>query len=552
MHKMNDKFNKLLTTASLACLIFAISSAWVNAADWPTYMNDNARSGVTYDLLDIITLSTQSWVYSASSVTRTAWGGPAPWDAFRNKPSLAPMRDFDKSAYVTVVGNKLYIGSSVDDSVVCLNAATGAELWAYVTGGPVRFPPSHDSGKLYFGSDDGYAYCVDADTGALIWKYTPIPAADQKLICNNGNLIPMWPVRTGVAVYDGKAYFASGLVPWKSSYLCAVDASTGSDSGTGLYKVSGGKTPMGAILVSSTKIYLSQGRTAPYCYDRTTGASIGQLGQNASNGGSFALLTQDSPSRFVRGTGLRSSDQSEISEFNADTRDFIAGNSAAKCMVVEGTNAYIVTGTNLKSLRRSDGGTEWTVPCDTTDSLIWVNNLLFAGGDGKVAAYSTTDGSELWTATVEGNAVGLAAASLCLYVSTDSGKVYAYQADPDFDDDGIDDAWEMNNFGSISTCNASSDADGDGYSDYSEFVAGTQPTNSASLLTLSRANIISDSAIELSWPSQPTKNYTVKYKTNLLANLWQPLTSYMATPPINTSTVTVRNYRTGFFLIEVQ
>ena len=36
-----------------------------------------------------------------------------------------------------------------------------------------------------------------------------------------------WPIRTGVTVMGDTAYFAASLLPWKESYLCAVDALTG-------------------------------------------------------------------------------------------------------------------------------------------------------------------------------------------------------------------------------------------------------------------------------------------------------------------------------------
>ena len=52
-------------------------------------------------------------------------------------------------------------------------------------------------------------YRVNARDGSFIWKYSP--SGDTRLVGNNGSLIPMWPVRTGTAVLDGKVYFAANV-----------------------------------------------------------------------------------------------------------------------------------------------------------------------------------------------------------------------------------------------------------------------------------------------------------------------------------------------------
>ena len=37
----------------------------------------------------------------------------------------------------------------------------------------------------------------------------------------------VWPVRTGVVVENGVAYFGAGLFPQEGQYLCAVSAADG-------------------------------------------------------------------------------------------------------------------------------------------------------------------------------------------------------------------------------------------------------------------------------------------------------------------------------------
>ncbi len=53
-------------------------------------------------------------------------------------------------------------------------------------------------------------------------------------------------------------------------------------------------------------------------------------------------------------------------------------------------------------------------------------DTLFAGGSDQVFAYSTADGKELWSATVTGNAHGLAVANGRLFVSTDRGIIHCF------------------------------------------------------------------------------------------------------------------------------
>ena len=428
------------------CLLFLAVSANALALDWPCYMHDNARSGVTAESLMLADLD-QGWVYESPAPPMRAWSDGPPWDAY-SQGNAVPMRDFDTAFFVSVVGENVYFGSSVTNSVHCIDVLTGEQKWFYRTDGAVRFPPSHSDGKLYFGSDDGYAYCVDALNGSLIWKYCP--SSDQRAIMNNGNLISMWPVRTGTAVLEGKVYFAASLVPWQSTYLCAVDAETGSVSGTGHYSTSGGIAPNGAILLSDQYIYLPQGRYYPHVFNRGTGASAGVLNGTA---GTFALLTSDGASTgFVYGPGRFSASNNQLTGNN----DRIASYSDGKCLVVANDTSYTITETSsvettlgykhshvtrLKALDRTNGGVKkWKHPCDTRRfTVILAGDVLYTGGVGKVEAHSIADGSVLWSAPVNGRARGLAVANERLFVSTDTGKIYMFGSSSvpaDFDRNG--------------------------------------------------------------------------------------------------------------------
>ncbi|MCA9444531.1 MAG: PQQ-like beta-propeller repeat protein, partial [Candidatus Omnitrophica bacterium] len=123
--------------------------------------------------------------------------------------------------------DSVYFGSSSDDKVYCLDSKTGEERWAYYTDGPVRLAPTLNNGKVYVGSDDGNAYCLSAKDGSLIWKYQAAP--ENYRLSGNGRVVSKWPVRTGVLIRDGIAYFGAGLFKWEGVYLCALDAETGEE-----------------------------------------------------------------------------------------------------------------------------------------------------------------------------------------------------------------------------------------------------------------------------------------------------------------------------------
>ena len=437
-HKIGKDIKKFSTFFG-ACIVIGVFVLLINcpdvfAEDWPTYMHDNTRSGVTSEELDHSTLR-QSWVYTAPGPVRTAWAGPAPWDPLHGEELVPALRDFDSALFVSVVGDSVYVGSSVTDSVRCLEISSGKQKWFYRTNGPVRSPPSFYSNRLYFGSDDGYVYCLNTD-GSFVWKYHPF--SDDRLICSNGRLMPMWPVRTGTAVDDNKVYFASSLVTWRNSYLSCVNTSDGSQ----VYSRSGGTTPTGAILLSASKVYLTMGRGYPRVYNRSNGSYLGwfeapgDLSGRNGVGGSYALLTTDSSFFYGRGRTWAVGGE-EMKEHNAESRDHIASEAGARCIVVSGTTAYVLKDSSLKAVNRTNQSTIWNVSCDCPLSLIKVGNKLFAGGDGKVRAYSIANGNEVWNKTVTGRVFGLAASNGHLLASTDAGHIYAFGGIPgDFSGDG--------------------------------------------------------------------------------------------------------------------
>jgi YD repeat-containing protein len=92
----------------------------------------------------------------------------------------------------------------------------------------------------------------------------------------------------------------------------------------------------------------------------------------------------------------------------------------------------------------------------------------------------------------------------------------------DTDGDGMDDNWEIQYFGSLAR-NGLGDFDGDGVSDKSEYLAGTNPTNATSFLRVTQLAVSGQTNAVIQWSSVSNKNYRVQFKNALTATNWTDL-----------------------------
>ncbi|MHC4355190.1 MAG: outer membrane protein assembly factor BamB family protein, partial [Planctomycetota bacterium] len=451
--------------ASLFAVVLAalVNPSTAGAEDWPTFMHDRNRSGVTAERLDLpLSLS---WVFKTTHRPEPAWPEPARQDYWHRAFNLRSTVTYDRAYHVVGAGNTVFFGSSADDKVYALDARTGMERWTFFTEGPVRLAPFVAGDRVYAGSDDGHIYCLSRDTGSLLWKHKPVERT--RMIPGNGRIISTWPVRTGLLVDEGNLYFAAGLFPNQGTLLSAINAKDGSLKWARKVDIS----PQGYLLASEERLYVPTGRTNPAIFARADGRPLGEL---PSAGGTFALLTEDV---LVTGPGRQSR---ELNASDVDTKDRIAKFGGVR-MLVNGPTAYMQSENTIaafnrgrylelsrernvlirqhdkikdqlrkigKNAARAKPLTEqmgnlstqigdlsqkmkgcylWTAKCEYPYSMIMAGGVLFTGGDNEIAALSAVDGTVVWKAPVEGKAYGLSAMNGGLYVSTDEGRIHCFR-----------------------------------------------------------------------------------------------------------------------------
>jgi hypothetical protein len=105
----------------------------------------------------------------------------------------------------------------------------------------------------------------------------------------------------------------------------------------------------------------------------------------------------------------------------------------------------------------------------------------------------------------------------------------------DAETNGLPDAWEQAFFQQTGV-DPNGDADGDGSRNLDEYLAGTNPTNAASALTISSMDVTTGGLVSVQWPSVDYKLYTVQTRAGF-TGAWQTIaTDVPATPPLNTFT----------------
>jgi len=414
------------------------------AEDWPTFMHDRARSGVSGETLALPLA--ERWNYTPPAEPTRAW--PNPQAGYNELPKLA----FDDATHVAMAGDTVYFGSAVDNGIHAVDARTGVQRWTFFTEGPVRLAPTVADGRVYAGSDDGLVYCVEAKDGRLVWSARP--GAGSTRILGAGRMSSLWPVRTGVLVDGGVVYCGTGIFPARETAVAAFDATTGKSLWKNTAIPKNGEAyvalaPQGYLLANADQLYVPCGRTAPLAYARADGASRGSMvktyaivpGKGVVSG-DYGVLVDD---LYYLGS------QGELHCYQPDGKHVATLKEATK-LVATGAHYFRLTGQPVPRYGRDTGermnvviaidraaadaaprrgtlpkeATLWSFSGPKLQSIVVAGAHVFVGGSDTVVAVEIATGKPMWTGKVDGLAKGMAIANGRLVVSTDKGRIHCF------------------------------------------------------------------------------------------------------------------------------
>jgi len=470
---------------------FAFGCVPALADSWPTYLGNNDRTGVSRDELELPLKA--AWVFSAQhppgpSFERCGYGRFRP----RDKPDKSgfPPFTYDRSFQVVAADGRAYFGSSTEEMLYCLRAETGEVVWVFYAEGAIRLAPTLAGGRVYFGSDDGCAYCLDVADGSLLWKSRAGPS--ERRVILNGRLGSQWPIRTGITVEGGTAYFGAGVFPGdeRGTLLCAVDAV----SGELRWQTRTTVPPMGHILATRDTLMVPTGRTAPKEYRRSDGTPFFPLFlRRRWLGGGSPFLVGDmlvyGPNErgllTVQATRDEPKYDSDWQLLQARTWAIPGGLTAIKGrrLLSDDSSIYVLRSREIWSVAKAQadealqraalerlerakkqylgpGGSDdrillkdleacmrWKAKLDAESvCMVMADNLLAVGVQDGVVAYDAASGETLWSAKTDGTPWDLAVADGALYASTDEGKVYCFKGADDAPEQPLDSRYTPSRF----------------------------------------------------------------------------------------------------------
>ena len=154
--------------------------------------------------------------------------------------------------------------------------------------------------------------------------------------------------------------------------------------------------------------------------------------------------------------------------------------------------------------------------------------LVISSADYPMYDRNLNDGGPMYT-----NGTPLVAHNSIYHDASHLSRLDFQTLPDDLDGDGMPDVWEADNFGTLLR-DGTGDFDCDGFSDLNEYLAGTQPTNAASLLRIENISLLSPTDLAIAWQSVSNRNYDLLVADGSLDAAFSPVATNIApTPPLN-------------------
>jgi len=192
----------------------------------------------------------------------------------------------------------------------------------------------------------------------------------------------------------------------------------------------------------------------------------------------------------------------DVSPITADGTDFgaaaITHDSVTHTFVITNSGDGVLSLTNSPRVAISGHQSDFTVQSQpaatvaaggTRSFTIQFAPTVYGARTGTVSIANTDSDEDPYTFRVEGRAYKAAFIDDC-------GIAKSPPLCIDLDGDNVSDAWETAYFGNTSS-NWNGDADGDGWSNLEEFLAGTNPTNSSSYFRVATGGLEDDTSTNI-------------------------------------------------------
>lgn len=436
-HKTYLLLLALLLAIGNATLLKAQESA---PAQWTTYRADNGRTG--FANVELPNRLKIAWAYQLAPPS-PAWPPPSAKSYWQNLDKIEPRVIDDQALHPVVTQGAILVGSSSDDSVVCLDAVTGQRRWRVTTDGPVRYAPAVWQDRVLIASDDGWLRCVQLADGKLAWQRRVGP--ERVAIPGNGRIISPFPLRSGVLVADGIAYTCAGLFPSQGVFAVAYDIATGE---TVWRRDLGNRSPQGYLLATPDRLIIPSGRGNPFSL-RLDNGEDGPSFQGV--GGTFAVIEDD---QLVSGRG---NDNSLVGS-NAQSGQRIV-TFPGEHLVVTPRMSFLANTTSIAGIDRArsnalkaelaqvqkqlDQGSDdealarkklqlqveiaecilWTIESERVLTMAATTTQLFIGLADAIEVRNITNGELLDRISVTGEVRSISLAEQCVVLTTDSGEI---------------------------------------------------------------------------------------------------------------------------------
>ncbi|NGM46819.1 PQQ-binding-like beta-propeller repeat protein [Rhodobacter sp. SGA-6-6] len=322
---------------------------------------------------------------AGATVTALSTGGGLLWQADLTAA-------FDKGGGVSggglaADGARVFAATAYGE-VVALDAKSGGVIWRQRIDAPAIGAPAIEGGRVYVSGRDGSAWALDAGTGKVVWQVFGAPGKSGWLGAaapTVGDRVVYFPSNAGDLMAVLKP--GGGTPVWHSS---AAGKRLGR-AYAGSFDITGDAALVGGTLYAGT----GAGRTVAIdagSGQQLWGVNEGAMGPLAVAGGSVFLVNDEA--RLVR---LDAADGSAI--WSVEMPYFEAQKIKKRKAIVAHYGPVLAGG------------------------RLWV-----ASSDGRLSAFSPTDGGLVYQTEIPGGAAGQpAVAGGVLYVVTTKGQVVAFR-----------------------------------------------------------------------------------------------------------------------------